>query len=82
MTMNKKAFLGTTKLEKGMIDAYPDNICFICEVVISFAGEFLMESVNLRKFMARCPDVLADKAASPIFKENFWVTRCGLSAGV
>ena len=71
MTMNKKAFLGTTKLEKGMIDAYPDNICFICEVVISFAGEFLMESVNLRKFMARCPDVLADKAASPIFKENF-----------
>ena len=40
---------------------YADINCLLTEVLISLPLYRLMEIVNLCKFMARCPDVLAYK---------------------
>lgn len=41
-----------------------------------------MESINLCKFMSRCPDVLPDIGRILNLLRKYWVIRCSLSAGI
>lgn len=41
-----------------------------------------MESINLCKFMSRCPDVLPDIGCILNLLRKYWVNRCSLSAGI
>ena len=54
--MNKTAVLGSTKLVKTMINAHSDIISLPKFLVICFID--MMETVNLLKFIACCPDFL------------------------